>query len=94
MRLACRLRELRRERGLSLRELQESLRPARDRGVKISRTDLSKVELGRLLPKDDWVPALEAAYGAPESSWYVPPAGAVAGVAIERDARAGEGRRL
>jgi hypothetical protein len=52
---------------------------------RIHRGDLSRLERGRLLPPDEWVPLLEAAYGAPQSSWYTPPPGTVAGVAIERD---------
>jgi transcriptional regulator with XRE-family HTH domain len=77
MRLACRLRELRQARGLSIREVEER--------SGINRAYLSPIENGRLLAKDEWVEALEEAYGAPESEWYLPPAGAVAGVAIERD---------
>jgi hypothetical protein len=39
----------------------------------------------RVLPRDEWVVALEMAYGAPSSTWYVSPAGAIAGVVIESD---------
>lgn len=77
MRIACRLREIRAERGLSLRDAE--------RMTGIARTDLSKVERGRLLPRDDWLEELEEAYGAEHSTWYVPPAGAIAGVVIESD---------
>jgi transcriptional regulator with XRE-family HTH domain len=77
VRLACRLRELREERGLSIRDVEAR--------TGISRGYLSHLERGRLLPRDEWVDALEAVYEAPSSSWYVPPAGMVAGVAIERD---------
>lgn len=78
MRIACLLRELRQARELSLRDVE--------RLTGIARTDLSKVERGRLLPRDEWLPEMEKAYGAEHSSWYVPPAGAIAGVVIEGDA--------
>lgn len=79
MRLACRLRELRLGRDLSIRDV-EAL-------TGIARTDLSKVERGRLLPRDEWIEALEQAYGAESSSWYIPPAGAIAGVVIESEVK-------
>ncbi|HEY2940448.1 MAG TPA: helix-turn-helix transcriptional regulator [Gaiellaceae bacterium] len=44
MRIACRLRELRQARELSLRDVE--------RMTGIARTDLSKVERGRMLPPD------------------------------------------
>ena len=34
--------------------------------------ELSRIESGIALPKDDDVPALERAYGAPITSWYPP----------------------
>lgn len=34
--------------------------------------DLSRIEAGTYLPKDEDVPALERAYGAPITSWYPP----------------------
>jgi hypothetical protein len=37
------------------------------------------------LPRDEWLGVLERAYGAASSTWYMPPAGAVAGVVIESD---------
>jgi transcriptional regulator with XRE-family HTH domain len=79
MRVACRLRELRLERGLSIRDMEAE--------SGIDRAYLSQLERGRLLPRDEWLDELEAAYGAERSTWYVPPAGAVAGVVIESDAR-------
>ncbi|MGH2715415.1 MAG: helix-turn-helix domain-containing protein [Thermoleophilaceae bacterium] len=82
MRLACRLRELREARELSLADVKAAL-PA---GVKASRGDLSRIERGMMLPPQKWVSALEAAYGAPSSSWYPSPEGAVAGVVILREA--------
>lgn len=80
------MREVREARGLSLGEIVARL-PS---DAKIARGDLSRLERGRLLPPDEWVPLLELAYGTPESTWYTPPAGAVAGVAIERDAEPGQ----
>lgn len=80
--LDCRLRELREAQKLSLADVKAAL-PER---VKLSRGDLSRVERGMMLPPEKWVPALEAAYGAPSSSWYPSPPGAVAGVVILREA--------
>jgi transcriptional regulator with XRE-family HTH domain len=77
MRLACRLRELRLELGLSIRDMEAE--------SGIDRAYLSQLERGRLLPRDEWIEAIEEAYGADRSSWYVPPAGAIAGVVIELD---------
>jgi transcriptional regulator with XRE-family HTH domain len=54
MRLACRLRELRLERGLSIRELETE--------SGINRAYLSQLERGRLLPRDEWIEALKRAY--------------------------------
>jgi transcriptional regulator with XRE-family HTH domain len=77
MRLACRLREIRQKRGLSIREMEAV--------SGIDRAYLSQVERGTMLPRDEWVHRLERAYGAERSSWYIPPAGAIAGVVIESD---------
>ena len=77
MRIACLLRELRKARDLSIRDVE--------RMTGNSRTDLSKVERGRMLPRDDWLVAMEHAYGADPSGWYMPPEGAIAGVVIESD---------
>jgi transcriptional regulator with XRE-family HTH domain len=79
MRIACLLRDLRQARELSLRDVE--------RMTGIARTDLSKVERGRMLPRDEWLEALEQAYGADRLTWYVPPSGAIAGVVIEGDTR-------
>ena len=46
-----------------------------------------ELERGRLLSRDEWLAAMERAYGADRSTWYVPPAGAIAGVVIESDER-------
>jgi transcriptional regulator with XRE-family HTH domain len=64
MRVACNLRELRKRRGLGLRETAE--RAGVNRGV------LSSIERGRMLPSDDQVPGLEKAYGAAAATWYSP----------------------
>jgi helix-turn-helix protein len=85
MRLACRLRELRTARRLSLGDIRNAVL-AIEPDAKINRCDLSRLERGRLLAPDEWVPLLEQAYGAPLGEWYAPPAGAIVGVAIERDA--------
>jgi transcriptional regulator with XRE-family HTH domain len=60
VRLACRLRELREERGLSIRDVEAR------KGI--SRGYLSHLERGRLLPRDEWIDALEAVYEAPDWS--------------------------
>lgn len=62
MRLACHLRGLRGERRLA--EL------ARVAGV--HEAELSKIERGIALPRDEWVAGLEEAYGAPVHEWYPP----------------------
>lgn len=38
----------------------------------MSQSRLSGIERGRELPADEWIEALEAAYGAPVSDWYGP----------------------
>lgn len=60
MRLRCKLRTIRGERTLG--DISEL--------TGINRGTLSMIELGRLLPKDDQVEALEQAYGAPAHQWY------------------------
>jgi transcriptional regulator with XRE-family HTH domain len=60
--IACRLRELRGER--SLRDLEAE--------TGISGGMLSLVEQGRMLPRDRWLSALEAAYGSLRHEWYEP----------------------
>jgi len=77
VRLACRLRELRRARSLSIRDVEES--------TGISRAYLSQIENGRLLARDEWVARLEHVYGARQEAWYPPPPGAIVGAAILRD---------
>jgi transcriptional regulator with XRE-family HTH domain len=36
----------------------------------INRGTLSQIERGKLLPAEDQIPAIEAAYGAPVHKWY------------------------
>ena len=60
MRLNCRLREIRGKD--SLRDYSTA--------TGINRGQLSLIELGRLLPKDEWLPALERVYGQPRTAFY------------------------
>ena len=60
MRVRCRLRDLRGDR--SLREVAEA--------AGVNRGELSKIENGRLLPRDEWLERIEQAYGAPPHDWY------------------------
>jgi transcriptional regulator with XRE-family HTH domain len=87
VRVACRLREIREARGLSLSELAAELPVDADGKPvpRIYRGDLSRIERGTMLPRDDWLEALGRLYGVEPSTWYSPPAGAIAGVVIERD---------
>lgn len=62
MRIRCLLSELR---GT------ESLRSIAEK-ADVNPGDLSKIEAGMMLPKDEDVPALQRAYGAPVTSWYPP----------------------
>lgn len=62
MRVRCHLRDLRGKRPLSELEAETG----------INRGSLSQIESGRMLPHDKWLPALEAAYGAPKTAWYEP----------------------
>jgi transcriptional regulator with XRE-family HTH domain len=62
VKLPCLLREYRGD---------ESLRSLAARAG-ISSGTLAQIELGRALPKDTHVPALEAAYGHPAWEWYPP----------------------
>lgn len=59
MRLRCRLRELRGNR--SLRDVEEA--------TKVNRGDLSRIELGRQVPTDEQMEALEPVYG-PMTGWW------------------------
>lgn len=61
-RLRCFLRELRGPR--TLREIADA--------VGMIPGELSRFETGIALPRDEDVPALEKAYGAPITSWYHP----------------------
>jgi hypothetical protein len=56
----CCLRELRGERTL--------LEISTASGVHI--TELSKIERGFALPRDEWIPGMEQAYGQPVERWY------------------------
>lgn len=78
-RLRCFLRELRGPH--SLREMA--------RTADVPPGELSLIEQGQRLPRDSDVPALEAAYGAPLTSWYHP----LALVAMEFDDEALEALR-
>lgn len=60
----CRLREIRGERTLT------DIVAAIPADAKIGKPQLSLIEQGRLLPRDRWLPLLEAAYGAPRADWY------------------------
>jgi transcriptional regulator with XRE-family HTH domain len=62
MRVACNLREIRGKR--------QAVEIARASGI--NKGELSKIERGLALPRDEWIPALEAAYGAPAHDWYPP----------------------
>lgn len=60
MKVICHLRELRGDRTLKSVSDQS--------GIAISY--LSQIERGTMLPRDEWIPALTAAYGAEVESWY------------------------
>lgn len=62
MRVRCFLREIRGPRSLR--------RVAEDAGLNPGM--LSRIEQGVAFPKDDEVPALASAYGAPITDWYPP----------------------
>lgn len=60
MRLPCLLRDIRGERKLAEIASTAGVNPG----------ELSKIETGQQLPKDKWIPALEAAYGVSVAEWY------------------------
>lgn len=62
MRLRCHLREIRGDRTIA-----EIARSAR-----VPEAELSKVERGLEVPRDEWVGPLEQAYGATLDQWYPP----------------------
>lgn len=62
LRLRCYLREIRGRRSLRV------IAAACD----VNRGTLSMIEVGRSLPKDEWIVAMEQAYGAPFEDWYPP----------------------
>lgn len=62
MRVRCFLKELRGPRSLR--------RVADEAGINPGM--LSRIEQGVAFPKDDEIPALAAAYGAPITDWYPP----------------------
>lgn len=65
MRLPNSLRALRGDRNLA-----ELARLAGTQGV--TAAELSKIERGHELPRDEWREGLERAYGAPAHVWYPP----------------------
>lgn len=62
MRLPCNLREIRGKRPMI--EIA--------RAAKVAEAELSKIERGLALPRDEWMDALEEAYGAPRHEWWPP----------------------
>lgn len=60
LRLRCKLRKIRGERSLA--EVADA--------AGINRANLSLIELGRMIPKDGLIPALEQAYGVEFEGWY------------------------
>jgi transcriptional regulator with XRE-family HTH domain len=60
VRLRCYLRDIRGRR--SLRRIADA--------AGVDRGTLSTIERGRAVPKDEWIDAMEAAYGAPFAEWY------------------------
>jgi transcriptional regulator with XRE-family HTH domain len=62
VRVRCFLRELRGP--ASIREVAER--------CELNPGELSRIENGTALPRDEDVPALERAYGAPITDWYPP----------------------
>ena len=60
MRLRCTLRHIRGDQPI--RDFAEQ--------TGVHRGTLSMIELGRLLPTDEQIPLLEAAYGVPFEDWY------------------------
>lgn len=60
MRVRCRLREIRGDRTLA--EI------AHISGVHVA--ELSKIERGIALPRDEWLPGLEHGYGVPHGEWW------------------------
>lgn len=67
MRVRCKLRELRGRRSIS-----EMARACAEHGLKISSGSLSLLERGLMLPPDRQIEALQNAYGAPITDWYMP----------------------
>lgn len=62
MRVRCYLRDIRGRR--SIRRISEA--------SGVNRGTLSAIERGHVLPKDEWIEGMEAAYGAPFEEWYPP----------------------
>lgn len=60
MKVRCYLREIRGRRPL--KEIAAA--------AEVNHGTLSMIERGRLLPKDEWIEPLEAAYGQPFERWY------------------------
>jgi transcriptional regulator with XRE-family HTH domain len=66
VRLRCFLKEIRGER--SLRDITAHIEEST--GHRLAPGDLSRIEQGIWLPKDELLPALVAAYGANVDDWY------------------------
>jgi transcriptional regulator with XRE-family HTH domain len=62
VRLICRLREHRGKRGL--RETADL--------IGMHAGQLSQIELGRMVPRDDQIALMEPVYGVPFEEWYSP----------------------
>jgi hypothetical protein len=65
MRLRCYLREIR-----GTRPLRELVELCKEQDVKVNAGELSRIENGIALARDDQLPALVAAYGANVDDWY------------------------
>jgi transcriptional regulator with XRE-family HTH domain len=62
VRLSCRLREIRGKRTIA--EVASA--------AGVNEGELSKIERGLALPRDEWLEGLELAYGAARHDWYPP----------------------
>jgi transcriptional regulator with XRE-family HTH domain len=62
MYLPCRLRWIRERQEIGLRDMADR--------TGVNRGTLSAIENGRTLPKDEWLPAMETAYGVKRHEFY------------------------